>query len=341
MGKGSLCWRGITESPPLGVTPGTQATTVQEGRGTEAKRGGMEGQVRAEEVGLDHGAVTDSEALEDLDHGAVADSGTLEDLGCGAVADSGTLEDLGRGAVADSGTLEDLGRGALEQKSTIFDSEEPGTMAGQAEQAEQEAMAGQAEQGAMAGQTGQAEQGAMAGQTEQAEQTEQTGAKIPTVEQMTSIAEQRAESSKEDAAPLEGSAAGAATSGGIGADSSSDDTSGTDSWSVVAEVLQHMLTPQEALAQTRGQDPRTNEASGADMWSNEASGADLWPDEASGADSWSDEASGEQCVAHTLKMAITMTSSTEDSVMPAGLQGVEAVGLESMGSAWLGSVAKT
>ncbi|KAL0204360.1 hypothetical protein M9458_002378, partial [Cirrhinus mrigala] len=68
--------------------------------------GGTEGQVRAEEVGLDRGAVTNSEALEDLD----------------------------RGSVADSRILEDLGHGALEQKSTMFDSEEPGTMAGQAEQ---------------------------------------------------------------------------------------------------------------------------------------------------------------------------------------------------------------
>ncbi|KAL0152586.1 hypothetical protein M9458_052309 [Cirrhinus mrigala] len=146
--------------------------------------GGTEDQVRAEEMGLDRGAETDSEALEDLGRGAVADSGTLEDLGRGAVADSGTLEDLGRGAMADSGTLEDLGCGAmadsetledlgrgtvvdsgtLEQKSTMLDSEEPGAMAGQAEQAEQGAMEGQAEQ---------------------------TGAKIPTVEQMTSIAEQR------------------------------------------------------------------------------------------------------------------------------------------------------
>ncbi|KAL0154142.1 hypothetical protein M9458_050601 [Cirrhinus mrigala] len=100
-----------------------KSTTVQECGRTEAKQG----------VGLDHGAVTDSEALEDLD----------------------------RGSVADSGTLEDLGRGALEQKSTMFDFEEPGTMA---------------EQGAMAGHTG---------------QTEQTGAKTPTVESITSIAEQR------------------------------------------------------------------------------------------------------------------------------------------------------
>ncbi|KAL0152784.1 hypothetical protein M9458_052511 [Cirrhinus mrigala] len=74
------------------------------------------------EVGLDHGAGTDSEALEDLGHGSVADNGTLEDLDRGAVADSGTLEDLDRGAMAGSGTLEDLGDG------TMFDPEEPGAM---------------------------------------------------------------------------------------------------------------------------------------------------------------------------------------------------------------------
>ncbi|KAL0153806.1 hypothetical protein M9458_050922, partial [Cirrhinus mrigala] len=127
MGEGSLCWRGITESPPLGATPGAQNNNNSPGGwGNRGKTGGgTEGQVR------------------------------------GAETDSGTLEDLGHGAMANSGTLEDLGHGALEQKPTMFDSEEPGTMAEQAEQ------------------------GAMAGQTEQ------TGAKIPTVKQMTSIAEQR------------------------------------------------------------------------------------------------------------------------------------------------------
>ncbi|KAL0150424.1 hypothetical protein M9458_054241 [Cirrhinus mrigala] len=155
-----------------------QSRRVGEQRQNRGWDGGTVGQVRAEEVGLDRGAVTDSEALEGLGHGTVADSGTLEDLGCGAVADTGTLKDLGRGAVANSGTLEDLGhgavvdnitqenlgRGTLEQKSTMVDSEEPGAMAGQTEQAKQGAMAGHAEQ---------------------------TGAKIPTVEQMTSISEQR------------------------------------------------------------------------------------------------------------------------------------------------------
>ncbi|KAL0150915.1 hypothetical protein M9458_053834, partial [Cirrhinus mrigala] len=205
MGKGSLCWCGITESPPLGVTPGAQNNSPG-GWGNRGKTGGgTEDQVRAEEVGLDRGAVIDSGALEDLDPGTVTDSETLEDLGRGAVADCETLE----------------------QKSTMVDSDEPGAMveqgeqaamagqvgqaeqeamAGQTEQAEQGAMAGQAEQGVMAGQAKQAEQGAMAGQAEQgvmagqakqaeqgamAGQAEQTGAKIPTVEQMTSIAEQR------------------------------------------------------------------------------------------------------------------------------------------------------
>ncbi|KAL0154334.1 hypothetical protein M9458_050357 [Cirrhinus mrigala] len=154
MGEGSLCWRGVTESPPLGVTPGTQNNNNSPGGwGNRGKTGGGTGdQVRAEEVGLDRGAGTDSEALEDLGHGTVADRETLEDLGHGTVADretledlghgtvvdSGTLEGLGHGAVADSGNLEDLGRGemadgvTLEQKSTMFDSEEPGAMVGRA-----------------------------------------------------------------------------------------------------------------------------------------------------------------------------------------------------------------
>ncbi|KAL0154137.1 hypothetical protein M9458_050596 [Cirrhinus mrigala] len=67
MGKGSLCWHGVTESPPLGATPGTRETTVQESGGTE---GGTEDQVHAEEVDLDRGSLTDSEALEDLGRGA-------------------------------------------------------------------------------------------------------------------------------------------------------------------------------------------------------------------------------------------------------------------------------
>ncbi|KAL0150305.1 hypothetical protein M9458_054413 [Cirrhinus mrigala] len=159
---------------PPGATPGAQTTTVQEGGGTEAKRGGTEGQVHVEEVGLDRGAGTDSKALEDLGHGAVAGSGTSEDLGRGTMVDRETLEGLGHGAVADNGTLEDLGHGTvagsgtLEQKSTMLDSEEPGAMAGQGEQA---AMARQAEQ---------AEQGAIGGQT---------GAVISTMELVTSIAE--------------------------------------------------------------------------------------------------------------------------------------------------------
>ncbi|KAL0154108.1 hypothetical protein M9458_050567, partial [Cirrhinus mrigala] len=115
MGEGSLCWHGITESPPPGATPGAQNNNSPGGWGNRGKTGGgMEGQVCAEEVGLDRGAGTDSGTLEDLGRGAVADSGTLEDQGRGAVADSGTLEDQGRGVVADSGTLEDLGRGAVE-----------------------------------------------------------------------------------------------------------------------------------------------------------------------------------------------------------------------------------
>ncbi|KAL0154092.1 hypothetical protein M9458_050551 [Cirrhinus mrigala] len=105
----------LQNPPPPGATPGAQNNNSPGGWGNRGKTGGgMEGQVCAEEVGLDRGAGTDSGTLEDLGRGAVADSGTLEDQGRGAVADSGTLEDQGRGVVADSGTLEDLGRGAVE-----------------------------------------------------------------------------------------------------------------------------------------------------------------------------------------------------------------------------------
>ncbi|KAL0152276.1 hypothetical protein M9458_051999 [Cirrhinus mrigala] len=157
--------------------------------------GGTEGQVHVEEVGLDcgagtdsealedlgHGAVADCEALEDLDRGSVADSGTLEVLGRGAIADSGSLEDLGRGAMADSGTLEGLGRRAVADRETL-EGLGRGAMADREilEQGEPVAMAGQAEQAAM---VGQAEQEAIAGQAEQ------TGAEISTVGLVTSIAE--------------------------------------------------------------------------------------------------------------------------------------------------------
>ncbi|KAL0152547.1 hypothetical protein M9458_052270 [Cirrhinus mrigala] len=155
----------LQNPPPIGATPGAQNNNNSPGGwGNRGKTGGgTGGQVCAEEVGLDRGAGTDSEALEDLDRGSVADSGTLEDLDCGAMADTVPLE----------------------QNSTMFDSEEPGAMV---EQGEPAAMVGQAEQEAMAGQAEQEEQGAIAGQTEQAEQT---GAKISTVALVTSIAEHR------------------------------------------------------------------------------------------------------------------------------------------------------
>ncbi|KAL0152689.1 hypothetical protein M9458_052412, partial [Cirrhinus mrigala] len=314
------------------ATPGGQNNNNRPGGwGNRGKTGGgTEGQVRAEEVDLDRGAGTDSEALEDLDRGAVADSGTLEDLDCGAVADSGTLEGLGRGAVGDSGTLEDLGRGAmadsvtLEQKSTMFDSEEPGAMV---EQGKQAAMAGQVEQAereAIAGQTEQAEQGAMAGQTEQ------TGAKIPTVELMTSI-EHRV------------------MIGLLGRDMTGREfTGGRRPLRVFCSRSCHLQGHWRKLTIRRGRGSTVHadtsggiganswigKASGTDPWTDEASGADSWSGKASGADSWSDEASGAQCVANTLKMATAITGSTVDSGMPASLE-------RSVCSAWLGSLDET
>ncbi|KAI2665867.1 NACHT, LRR and PYD domains-containing protein 12 [Labeo rohita] len=55
------------------------ARKKQQGGGTGRPRCGMGGQVHAEEVEPDRGAVTDSGALEDLGRGAVADSGTVDE----------------------------------------------------------------------------------------------------------------------------------------------------------------------------------------------------------------------------------------------------------------------
>ncbi|KAL0151303.1 hypothetical protein M9458_053494 [Cirrhinus mrigala] len=223
-------WHGLPYmAPKQEVTREAAEGATTGGWGNRGKTGGgMEGQVRAEEVGLDRGAGTDSEALKDLgpgtvvdsetleglDRGVVADSGTLEDLGRGAVADSGTLEDQGRGAVADSGTLEDLGRGTVVDSETleglgrgavadsgtledlgrgiVVDSETLEQKSTMSDSEEPGTMVEQVEQEAMAGQ---AEQAAMAGQAGQAEQ-----------EAMVGQAEQEAMAGKAEQAAMVGQA---------------------------------------------------------------------------------------------------------------------------------------
>ncbi|KAL0147017.1 hypothetical protein M9458_057541 [Cirrhinus mrigala] len=227
--SGSDSWRSNNNSPG--------------GWGNRGKTGGgTEGQVHVEEEGLDHGAGTDSEVLEDLDHGAEADSEALEDLGHGAVADGEALEDLDRGSVADSGTLEGLGRGAMADREIL-------------EQGEPVAMAGQAEQAAMAG---------------QAEQAEQTGAEISIVELVTSTAERFLGRHGR-------STVCADTSGGIGANSWTVEPSGTDSWTDEASGADSWTDEASGADswtdEASGPDSWIDEASEADSWIDEASGA--------------------------------------------------------------------